>query len=402
MHTLVHPARRLVEHRTGHPVVSLYLDLDPERFATAPARASQIRSLLDEAAKGLEARTDLNHDDRIGLRADLGRVRDFLHSREAPFRGARALAVFCCGREGMFETVQLRRPTAGRVVFGASPYVEPMVAAMQQRDWCVVLVSRRDARVFIGPADALRERAHREDEIHGQHEQGGWSQAHYERSIEKDTEDHLRAVAEIVESARRRDGFDRIALGGPTEVVPRLEAHLSEEARARLAPGRVEVDVSSSSETEIRAAVASLVEADERQGEREALDRMAAGVGSGRRGAGGPEDTVAALNERRVETLLLEPGFDGTAERCGVCGLLLVTGSGEGRGAEGIRGADSLEGMPPASPGACPADGGALEHLDHLREAAVEAALAQDATVMVVRHHPDLGPFQGIGAVLRF
>jgi hypothetical protein len=50
----------------------------------------------------------------------------------------------------------------------------------------------------------------------------------------------------------------------------------------------------------------------------------------------------------------------------------------------------------------CPADGSELERLDHLREAAVEAALAQDAEVLSVRHHPDLGPLKGIAALLRF
>jgi hypothetical protein len=55
-----------------------------------------------------------------------------------------------------------------------------------------------------------------------------------------------------------------------------------------------------------------------------------------------------------------------------------------------------------AADGVCPADGGELEPLEHLREAAVEAALTQDAEVMVVHHHPDLGPFQGIAALLRF
>ena len=50
---------------------------------------------------------------------------------------------------------------------------------------------------------------------------------------------------------------------------------------------------------------------DEKQCERDALDRLAAGVGSGGRGVGGPADTLEALNERRVQTLLLEPGFDG-------------------------------------------------------------------------------------------
>jgi hypothetical protein len=32
----------------------------------------------------------------------------------------------------------------------------------------------------------------------------------------------------------------------------------------------------------------------------------------------------------------------------------------------------------------------------------VEAAIAQSADVIAVRHHPDLGSFDGIGAVLRF
>jgi peptide chain release factor subunit 1 len=378
--TVGQAARRLVERRSGHRVLSLYLDLDPEHFATAPARASQVRSLLDEAAKEIENGAALAHDDRVGLREDLDRVRDYLLSREPPFQGARALAVFCSGRDGLFETVRLPRPVPGRVVVDSAPYVEPMVAALQAREWCVVLVSRRAVRVFTGAPDSLKERQDSDHATHGQHDQGGASQAGYERSVEKEVDDHLRSVAELIERRCRREGFDRLALGGPAEIVPRLEALLSEEVQSRLASGRVEIDVASAGESDVRAALSGLAVQDERGREREALDRMAAGVGSGGRGAGGPEDTVSALNERRVETLLLDPAFDRPARRCPSCGILLL-------------GEDSDR---------CPADGTALEAHEHLREAAVEAALAQDAEVMVVRHHPDLGPFQGIAAVLRF
>ncbi|HZU40545.1 MAG TPA: Vms1/Ankzf1 family peptidyl-tRNA hydrolase, partial [Solirubrobacteraceae bacterium] len=359
--------------------ISLYLDLDPERFATAPARASQVRSLVDEAAKEIEALDGLEHDERVGLREDLDRVKDYLLSREAPFQGARALAVFCSGRDELFETIQLARPVPGRVVLDSAPYVEPLLAAVTRREWCVMLVSRRQARVFTGPADTLAERQDVEDSTHGQHDQGGWSQARYERSVEKDVDEHLRLAAEIIERRCRRDGFDRLALGGPPEIVPRLEALLSDEVRARLVPERLEVDVSTTGEAELREALQPIAEADERRSERDALDRLAAGVGSGGRGVGGPQDTVAALNERRVEALLLEPGFDGYGERCPSCGLLVLDADGH-----------------------CPADGSALERVEHLREALVEAALAQDAEVMIVRHYPDLGPFRGVGAVLRF
>ena len=379
MNTVVQVARRLVQHRPGHRVISLYVDLDPERFATAPARASQVRSLVDEAAKEIEALRGLAHDERVGLREDLERVRDYLLSREAPFRGARALALFCSGRDELFETIKLPRSVPGRVLLDNAPYVEPMLAAMMAREWCVMLVSRRQARVFTGAPDTLTERQEREDDTHGQHDQGGLSQARYERSVEKEVDDHLRLAAEMLERRWRREGFDRLALGGPPEIVPRLEALLSEDVRGRLVPERLEVDVASSGESEVRDALVPMVEADERRGERQALDRLAARVGSGGRGAGGPEDTVAALNERRVEVLLLEPGFDGHGERCPSCGLLVLDGDGH-----------------------CPADGSELERVEHLREAVVEAALAQDAEVLVIRHHPDLGPLRGIGAVLRF
>ncbi len=376
------PARRLIEHRTGHPVISLYLDLDPQRFATAPARAAQIRSLIDQAARELGATNGLSHDELVTLRADLQRVDDYLSSRGVggnPFKGAGALGVFCSGQDDLFEVIQLSRPTPGRVVIGRSPYVEPLVSALQQRRWLVALVSRRLGRVLGGSLDQLQEQANFDEWVHGQHDQGGWSQSRYERSIEKDTDDHLRRVAEGVNQRFREDRFDRVAMGGPVEIVPRLESHLSAEVKACLAPGRIEVDLSSAGDDEIRHALAQLVLEDEKQCERDALDRFAAGVGSGGRGVGGPADTLEALNERRVQTLLLEPGFDGHGARCQACGLLMLE-----------------------SEGRCPADGGSLEKLEHLREGAIEAALGQGADVLVVRHYPDLGPFQGIGAVLRF
>jgi len=374
------PVRRLLEHRTGHPIISVYLDLDPDRFATPPARSAQIRSLMDQATRQLDgAAGGLSHEDLITLRADLQRIDDYLSSREAPFQGAGALGIFCSGKDDLFEALQLPRPVPGRVVIGRTPYVEPLVWFMQQRNWLVALVNRRVGRVLGGPVDRLEEHANFFDYVHGQHDQGGWSQARYERSIEKDTDDHLRRVAEGVNQRWRAERFHRAALGGPVEIVPRLEAHLAAEVKANLAPGRVDVDLSSANEDEIRHALAKLVLEDEKQLEREALDRLAAGVGSGGRGVGGPEATLEALNERRVQTLLLEPGFDRRGARCLGCGLLMLE-----------------------SDGRCPADGGPVEELEHLREAVIEAALAQGADVMVVRHYPDLGPLQGIGALLRF
>lgn len=375
----VQDARRLVQHRGDHRVVSFYLDLDPERFATPPARAAQIGSLIDQSHRQIEHDDGLAHEERIALREDLKRIKSFLSSPDTSFKGARSLAVFCSSPDELFETVKLTRPVEGRVVIDRAPYIEPMIAAVQQRRWLVALINRRSARLLAGSPDTLREGVRVEDQIHGQHQQGGWSQANYERSVEKDVEDHLRSIAVIVNRRWRAERFDRLALGGPQEIVPRFEELLDHDVRANVAPGRVDVDLSKATEAQVRAEVERLVEEDDRRTERGALVRLEDALGAGGRAAGGSQDTVAALNERRVRTLLLEPGFDGTAGRCPNCGLLI---------------------LPPAT--RCPADDSELEQVEHLGEAVVEAALVQDADVMVVRRHPDLGRLGGIAALLRF
>jgi peptide chain release factor subunit 1 len=376
--SVVDAARSLIEQQPAHRVVSVYLDLDPERFAAPPARASQIRSLLDEARREVEHDETLDHEELLALREDLDRIDSYLRSSEPPFQGARSLAVFCSLRDDLFEVVQLTRPVEGRVVIDRCPYVEPLLSAVQERRWCVALVNRRRARVLTGPGDQLRERQRVDDDVHGQHDQGGWSQANYERSYEKDTDDHLRRVAAELDRRWRRGRFDRLAIGGPVEIVPRFEAMLSDELRSHLVGGRVDVDVATATEERIREAIAPVVAEDEHRRRREALDRLAARLARGERAAAGPQGTLEALNERRVETLLVESGLARSAGRCPSCGLLNVDPSGS-----------------------CQVDDSELEAVD-LREAALEAAVAQDAEIMLIADHPDLGPFQGIAALLRF
>ena len=47
-------------------------------------------------------------------------------------------------------------------------------------------------------------------------------------------------------------------------------------------------------------------------------------------------------------------------------------------------------------------DGQELERCENVIEHAVEKAIEQSAKVIKVRHHDDLGPLGGIGAVLRY
>ena len=147
--------RRLAEAKAanGGKAISFYLNLEPTEFATPPARASAIRSLLDEGEKKMKE-VEGGDADRA-LRADFERAREFF-SGELPTDGARGLAVFCSGENDLFEVIRLPRPVQSEVVISDSPFIEPLVDLVSGT-WCILLCNRRTGRIFRGSSDRIEE-----------------------------------------------------------------------------------------------------------------------------------------------------------------------------------------------------------------------------------------------------
>ena len=367
--------RQLAALRLDKPLVlSLYLDLDPTEFATPPARATAARSLLDEADRRVRERDGLSHQDKVDLRASLDRARTFLE-RELVADGSRAVAVFAAESAGLFETLKLPRSVRNRVAIGRSPLVGPLAALERREAWCVTLVNRQEGRVFRGSPDGLRELGSVHDDVHGQHDQGGWAQARYQRSVEKEASDHLRHAAEVLFRHFQRRPFEHLLLGGPAEVVSDFESKLHDYLAERVA-GRVDVDVEHSTPEQVLQAARPCFEEVQRRHEDESIARLEAGS----RAVGGLEDVLSALGERRVETLFFSERFSAPGAVCPECGWAAT-----------------------ADERACPVDGSELERLDDVTEAAVELALQQSATVLPMTHRADeLEARGGIAALLRF
>ena len=368
--------RRLAELRLDRPVVlSLYLNLDPAEFATPPARATAVRSLLDEAERRLRERDGLSHEDRRQLEASLERAAELLQ-RDLPTEGAQAVAVFSSEAAGLFEALRLPRPVSNRVGIGPSPLVGPLALLEQRERWCVALVNRRDARVFRGSPHGLREIEQVHDVVFGQHDQGGWSQARYQRGIEKEKDDHLKHTVEVLMKHFKRRPFQHLIVGGPREVVADFESKLHGYLSERLA-GRIEVDVDNSSPEQVLQAARLRFEEIEDAREGDALER----IGESGRAVTGLDEVLRVLNERRVECLLLDEQFAAGGTTCPDCGWL-----------------------GPESERTCPVDGRELTRLEDLTDTAIELSLQQSAEIMAIRHRRD--EFEeragGIAALLRF
>ncbi len=370
--------RRLAEMRVEHGcMLTMYVDLDPTEFATAPARATEVRSLVDDAHRRLKERDDLTHDDRRALKEDVARVEGYFADGSFSAKGAHAMAVFSAHTIDFFEVLRLPRSITSRVVIDDSPFVEPLAEMVHPGSWAVLLVNRRVARLLRGTHDRLAEVEDFGKVAVGSLDEGQGTGARSEESVDEEASDHLkRAAAALFENAKH-DSIDRLLIACPRDLLSAVEAQLRPALRERLA-GHLTVDIEHASVEDVYEAATPAIEEDERRREREALDAVEAGVASGGRGAAGLDEVLAVLNERRVETLLYAEGFSEAGVQCRSCGWI-------GASAE-----------------ICPVDGGELEERPSVVESAIELALEQSAAVLVVRHYDDLSRHGGIAAVLRF
>ena len=341
----------------GSRVLSLYLNLDPAANLGPHAnRQSAVNSLLDEAARAVEGEEELDHDAHIALREDVTRAREELDANldDGWAEGAHALGIFVCGPAGLFQVLRLPRPVANRVVIAERPAIEPLAEVGPADRWAVLLLDGDDARLLEGVGDRLVEEE--------------------SRRVGTEENEFAREAAEMLRELDGRRHYARILIGASERYHGLLQQHFPQQLSARVI-GRFDAGADWESPQDIRAKVEPLLQIDETHRERAALDR----VENPKTGVRGLAATLPALYERRVGTLVLEPGVERSGFVCPRC---------RWASADEIR--------------ECPVDGEPMREHANVIEWAVEVAVEQDAVVLPLRHHDDLAAHDGIGAVLRF
>src|SRR4051794_20538683 len=224
--------RRLADLRPQEgKVVSIYLNLDPSEFAAGPARATAINSVLDEASRSAR-------EEDPAVREDVERVREVFKSFD--FQGAHGVAVFANGSEDLLEVIKLPRSVDNAVVIDDSPFIEPLAEVQSASLYGVVLVNRQVARIFRGSRDRLDEVARVDDQVHRRHDQGGWSHARYQRSVEKEAKDHLKNASEELLPRQKPRPLDARVVAAPDAVFNDFSGHRQPYLKESVV-GRVEI-----------------------------------------------------------------------------------------------------------------------------------------------------------------
>ena len=213
------------------------------------------------------------------------------------------------------------------------------------------------------------------DEQPGRHDQGGWSQARYQRHIENLVFKHLRGVAEELDALQRRTGSDVVVVSSE-ETRAEFARLLSKEVESAIV-GWTQAEAHAG-RTELLEVVSPILEQARARREGEKLERWREEAARGGRAAAGWGETLEAASDARVETLLFQEGARRPAWECPKCGRAS------------------------AEPGECPLDGTPFEPRDDGLDLALQQTLTHGGSAWAVRQHHDLEPVEGIGALLRF
>ncbi len=291
----------------GGWVLSVFLRLDLPEVPTRRARGVELDSRLTEAEERL--RGEAGEDAPLAvLQSCLERVRTHLDEAVVDDQAVHGVGFFCA-ESGDPRAYALRRAPDFDVAaaFRRGPALEPLIEAMPGPVWGVALVSKEQGRVFRGSDLGLAAVGAVDDEVHRRHSQGGWSQARYQRGIEKETADHVRRVCDLLFALHQRQAFDRILILGAPEMWPVVEANLHPYLRERLG-GHLAIDFENASAEEVLKRVREVMAEERQDRERSAVERLEQGLGRGDRAVAGPDEVAAAIADGRVETLLVGSG----------------------------------------------------------------------------------------------
>jgi peptide chain release factor subunit 1 len=357
----------------GAPVSTLYLDVDGRRYPRKQdylLRAEQLGHQLLKRSGGLPKSA------AASVTKDVERMTGFLAGLErGPTRG---VALFSCSAAGLWEEVLVPRPLADRATLADHPQVLPLEALVETYEtFCTALVDREKARIFLARMGQIREERDVFDDVPGRHDQGGWSQGRFQRHIDDHVGRHLKRVGDVLLRYFKRQGFDHLILGGPDETVPELERGLHDYLKQRVA-ARVTLPMAANLNDVLEKSLQVEEEIEVRR-EREIVEQVSAEAGAGRSGVTGLEPVLAALNDGRVDTLVVPFGFSSAGVRCPSCGWLGLHGS------------------------VCPMCGSTAEPAPDVVESGVAKALEQGSRVQsltLVNGDADR-PFD-VGALLRF
>lgn len=359
--------RELLEFSATVPVLSVYLNTEPSE-GNADAYRLRLRSMLKD----------------VNLPEDVEAIEKYFQ-HEYNWTG-KGVAVFSCSPQGFFRAYSLALPVQNLVHVGNHPSVRPLADLFDNYGgYGVALVDKQGGRLFFFHLGELRE----QDGMMGEEvrkvkhgsastvtgQRGGMAgrTTHTDELIDRNIKDTVDFAVKFFEENHVR----RILIGGTDENAALFRSHLP-KAMQSLVMGAFAMPMTAA-QPEVLAKALQISRDSEEKHEAQMIGNLITSAAKQSGAVVGLTDTLDAVNNSRVQRLVLSEGFTQSGYHCPSCGVLVTK-----------------------SAPACPQCGAALTPALDIVDLAVSAVLRSGGDVEVIHKNAELEQNGKIGALLRY
>lgn len=335
--------RLINREETGRPVLSLFLDMsvNSNNKRTHQVFLGQKREQFEE----LEGEWMTVHEE--GVESLWERVQGWLDTGYD--EANRGVVVYAEVGGDWFEAMQFPVPVQNRLVVADRPVVGPLAQVLESyHHYGVVLLDREHVRilsVYLGTL--LDEVEYRGEPLptNSHVQAGGYSQSRYQRRKAEEMRHFFKEFAQEVEQFVARYQPQDLVLLGTEENVAKFREFLPDSLLQKVVhEGQMWVDESPS---EIMARLEPYLRAEQDRQDREVLEQVRDRVVNDYLATAGIQGTLSALQEGRVDTLVLAKDHRTDGVRCAQCGFVFARElkSCPYDGSDALEGVDVVEEM---------------------------------------------------------
>lgn len=349
------------ESDVEHPVLSVYLNVDPHRRSAEKYKLA-LRSLLNKAED-----------------ADPEDVRRMQNYIEMGYNWqGRGLVMFSCADKDFWWAKSFMVPVTDTVFTNFRPYVRQLATLIDTYErYGVIHVDSEGARLYVfnmGVLEAVEGYLGEEVKLH---KAGGWSQARLQRHESGVARHNLQDAAEIAEDFYRKQDTRHLILAGTDRNVARFQNLLSNRLRSMVA-GQITANANASPSTVSEKAIDLIRKASEADSAAMA-DTVITAVHKGANAVAGLPDTLTAVQDGRVQHVVILSDFAQPAYRFVDTGYIVVnlddeTELGSGR----------------------------VQELPDAVESVLRRAMVQGIGVTILDEHKELEELGSIAALTRY
>jgi peptide chain release factor subunit 1 len=304
----------------GRPVISLFLDMSVNHNNKRQwdVFLSQKRAQLEEIEPELIAREGPAVDELAA------RIRSWIADEYD--QSNRGVVIYAEVGGDYFEAMQFPVPVQNRLVVGDRPMVGPLAQVLESyHHYGVILLDREHVRILSVYLGSLLDEIERHGEplpVNSHVKAGGYSQSRIQRRKAEEMRHFFKDFAAEVEEFVERYHPQDLVLLGTEENTAKFREFLPDSILQRVVyTGNMWVDEPAAGVME---KLEPLLRADLERNNREVVEQLKDRVAHDYLATAGFQGTLTALQEGKVDTLVLASDHRQEGVRCGQCGFVFA------------------------------------------------------------------------------